>query len=211
MPGEPASKRVVAFFDGQNLFHAAKKAFGHLFPSYDPSLLASEVARRQGWILAETRFYTGVPEARDDSFWNGFWVPKLRGMAWSGVHTFSRPLRYHSQLIALPGGGTAQARVEHEKGIDVRIALDVVRLAHRGAYDVGLNFSQDQDLSEAADEVRTIAREQRRWIKLACAFPASSASSNRRGIDKTDWIALDRALYDACLDPRDYRPKRRER
>jgi len=87
----------------------------------------------------------------------------------------------------------------------------VVRLAHRGAYDVALIFSQDQDLSEAADEVRTIAREQRRWIKLACAFPASPASSNRRGIDKTDWIALDRALYDACLDPRDYRPKQRER
>ena len=35
MPGEPATKRVVAFFDGQNLFHAAKKAFDYRFPSYD--------------------------------------------------------------------------------------------------------------------------------------------------------------------------------
>src|SRR5438552_13315580 len=111
MPGEPASKRVVAFFDGQNLFHAAKKAFGHRFPSYDPSLLASQVARRQGWVLAETRFYTGFPEARDDAFWSHFWELKLSQMGRVGVHTFSRPLRYHSQLIALPGGGTAQARV----------------------------------------------------------------------------------------------------
>jgi uncharacterized LabA/DUF88 family protein len=37
-----------------------------------------------------------------------------------------------------------------EKGVDVRIALDVIRLAHRAEYDVALLFSQDQDLSEVA-------------------------------------------------------------
>jgi len=30
-------------------------------------------------------------------------------------------------------------------------------------------------------------------------------SRSRRGIDKTDWIRIDRVLYDACLDRRDYR------
>ena len=25
--------------------------------------------------------------------------------------------------------------------------------------------------------------------------------------DKTDWVLIDRALYDSCLDPSDYRPK----
>ena len=93
-----------------------------------------------------------------------------------------------------------------EKGIDVRIALDVVRMAHRQEYDVALVFSQDQDLSEVAEEVRTIAREQDRWLKIASAFPQSPASRNRRGINKTDWIPIDRATYDSCLDPRDYRP-----
>jgi uncharacterized LabA/DUF88 family protein len=37
-----------------------------------------------------------------------------------------------------------------EKGIDVRIALDVIAEAHRRAYDVALILSQDQDLSEVA-------------------------------------------------------------
>src|SRR3989454_7286028 len=78
-------------------------------------------------------------------------------------------------------------------------------MAHRGAYDVGLVLSQDQDLSEVADEIRAIAREQNRWIKIACAFHSSPTSRNRRGIDKTDWIRIDRATYDACLDRRDYR------
>lgn len=90
---------------------------------------------------------------------------------------------------------------------DVRIALDVVRLARQGACDVALLFSQDQDLSEVADEVRAISREEDRWIKIASAFPSSPASRNRRGVNKTDWIPIDRATYDACLDLNDYRSK----
>jgi hypothetical protein len=97
--------------------------------------------------------------------------------------------------------------VGQEKGVDVRLALDIVRLARQGAYDVALVFSQDQDLTEAVDEVKTIARQQDRWIKVASAYPFSPTSRNRRGIDGTDWIPIDRETYEACLDPRDYRSK----
>ena len=77
------------------------------------------------------------------------------------------------------------------------------------ALDVALLFSQDQDFTEVADEVRAVAREQGRWIKIASAFPRSRTASNPRGVNKTDWIPIDRSLYDACIDPRDYRPGRR--
>lgn len=95
-----------------------------------------------------------------------------------------------------------------EKGIDVRIAIDVIRLAHRAQYDVAVVFSQDQDLSELCREVRVIAKEQDRWIKIACAFPVSPTTKNRRGLAHSDWIKIDRTMYEACVDPRDYRPKR---
>jgi hypothetical protein len=98
--------------------------------------------------------------------------------------------------------------VGEEKGIDVRLALDVVRMARENRYDVALIFSQDQDLSEAADEVRVISVQQARWIKVACAFPISPTAENRRGINGTEWITIDRATYEACLDPIDYRPKK---
>ena len=78
-------------------------------------------------------------------------------------------------------------------------------LAREQLYDVAVVFSQDQDLSEAADEIKLIAGEQKRWIKIACAYPSSPTSKNTRGINQTDWIKIDRATYDACLDPRDYR------
>ena len=76
-----------------------------------------------------------------------------------------------------------------------------------GECDVLLIFSQDQDLSEVADEIRRIARAQGRWLKIASAFPFSPTSRNMRGINGTDWIKIDRATYDQCLDKRDYRPK----
>ncbi|MBI4667731.1 MAG: hypothetical protein HY747_00880 [Elusimicrobia bacterium] len=76
---------------------------------------------------------------------------------------------------------------------------------------MALIFSQDQDLSEVADEVRDIAREQGRWIKVASAFPFSTSAKNKRGIDKTDWIKIEKSTYDQCLDARDYRQKRADR
>ncbi|HEY3353170.1 MAG TPA: NYN domain-containing protein [Polyangia bacterium] len=209
MPAEPSIKRAVAFFDGQNLFHAAKAAFGYVYPNYDPVLLARAVSQTKGWQLVETRFYTGVPDARDNAHWHDFWTSKLAQMGRLGVTSYARSLRYRNQMVPLPDGRLVPTLVGQEKGIDVRIALDVVGLAHRNIFDVGLIFSQDQDLCEAADEIRVIAAEQQRWIKLASAFPVSPTTRNPRGINKTDWCPIDRATYDACLDPRDYRSKPR--
>ncbi len=108
-------------------------------------------------------------------------------------------------MLRLPDGSPHSFLSGEEKGIDIRLALDAVRIAHRREYDVALILSQDQDLSEVAEEIRSIAREQARWIKIASAFPVSPSAPNRRGIDKTDWIRIDRATYDTCLDRRDYR------
>lgn len=204
---EPDPKRTIAFFDGQNLFHAVREAFGFNFPNFDPLELALSVTSPRSWRLEKVRFYTGVPDARDDPFWNHFWTAKLGQMGREGLETFSRSLRYQNHVIKLPDGTTHSELVGHEKGIDVRIALDVVRAALNNELDVALVFSQDQDLSEVADEVRQIARQQNRWIKMASAFPVSPTSKNTRGINRTDWIPIERSVYEKCFDFRDYRPK----
>ena len=209
MPLVTATRRVTAFIDGQNLFHAAREAFGHRYPNFDPVALARAVCASKNWLLTATRLYTGVPSADVSPHWSRFWSAKLALLGTRGVHTYSRPLRYHRALIELPGGGATMVRIGQEKGIDVRLALDVVRLAHARAYEVALLFSQDQDLSEVADEVRAISREQGRWMWTACAFPKSPTSRNRRGVNGTEWIPIDRATYDACIDPNDYRPAAR--
>jgi uncharacterized LabA/DUF88 family protein len=204
---EPSIKNAVAFVDGQNLFHAAKEAFGYKFPNYDVLKLAEAVCRLKSWSLQQVRFYTGVPDPTDNFFWYTFWTGKQSVMGRQGVVVFSRPLRYRTRAVRLPDGSDYTFLAAEEKGIDVRIALDVIRFVRARHLDVALIFSQDQDLSEVAQEIRDIARDQGRWIKVASAFPWSPASTNRRGIDKTDWIRIDKSLYDACLDHRDYRPK----
>jgi uncharacterized LabA/DUF88 family protein len=107
--------------------------------------------------LAEVRFYTGVPDRNDNAAWSHFWAAKLARMGREGVITYTRALRYRNQTVALRDGREHTILVAQEKGIDVRVALDLVALAHRGAYDVALVFSQDQDLTEAAYELRAIA------------------------------------------------------
>ena len=207
MTAEPTNKRAVAFFDGQNLFNAAKEAFGYPYPNYDVQKLAQAVCDQQGWVLSGIQFYSGIPDQAIDPDRHHFWSAKLAVMGTRGVRSFTRPLRYQNKLISLPNGSITTTLVGREKGIDVRIALDIVRLALDNRYDIALVFSQDQDLSEVANEIRLIARREQRWINIASAFPVSPTAQNRRGINGTDWIKIDRALYDTCLDANDYRRK----
>jgi uncharacterized LabA/DUF88 family protein len=201
---EPDEKRVVAFFDGQNLFHAAKESFGCKYPNYDVSALAQSVSHPRGWRLAQTRFYTGVHDKRRDPFWHGFWNAKLTVIGHQGVSLISRPLRYNQNDITLSDGRTITKFVGSEKGIDIRIALDAIHLAIEGEYEVALIFSQDQDFSELATELQKIAKKQGRWFKVASAYPQSELSIRRRGIDNTDWIPILRQTYERCIDPCTY-------
>jgi uncharacterized LabA/DUF88 family protein len=207
MLAEPTVKRTIAFIDGQNLFHNARAAFGYTYPNYDVQRLARAVCSARGWTLAGVQFYTGIPSAADDAFWHGFWSNKLATMGRRGVVVYSRPLVYRRKTIDIPGFGPHNFLTGEEKGIDVRLALDALDAAHRDQFDVALIFSQDQDLSELASLIRLVAGFQDRWIKMASAFPQGPAAANRRGINRTDWCPIDRAMYDACIDPRDYRPR----
>ena len=200
MRREPKIKRAIVFVDGQNLYHAAKREFGHAIPNYDIGKLAAAACQEEGWSLRSTRFYTGIPNSEASEKWRAFWAARFRVMRGQGIEVVSRPLCY--DWCPLVGD-----IVGREKGIDVRIALDVISAAYENECDVAVIFSQDQDLAETADEIRRIAVREKRWIKIACAYPQSENPANRRGIDKTKWIPLDRAIYDSCLDARDYFPR----
>ena len=101
------------------------------------------MCRPKSWALAQVRLYTGVPDATDNPNWHHFWIHKLAMLGRQGVVTYSRSLRYRTRVVRLPDGSEASFLAGEEKGIDVRIALDVIRLAHREEFDVALVFSQD--------------------------------------------------------------------
>ncbi len=90
MPAEPAIKRAAVFVDGQNLFHAAREAFGYTYPNYDVLALGRAICDARGWTPSEIRFYTGIPDAADDARRHRFWTAKLAVMGRQGgtEHTF---------------------------------------------------------------------------------------------------------------------------
>jgi hypothetical protein len=113
----------VVFVDGQNLFHAARLAFGYRFPNYDPTALAHAVCTGRPWTVLHVRFYTGVPNPADNTFWYHFWTAKCAAMGRQGVVVCTRRLKYHNRSVTLPDGTLHSVLVGEEKGIDIRIAV----------------------------------------------------------------------------------------
>ena len=172
-----------------------------MYPDYDIKALALSICKDKSettgtiWDLKGIYFYTGVPKASDNQYWNEFWEIKLLNMSRNGIKTFQRPLRYSEKATRVSDSEEIIAKIGQEKGIDVRIAVDVIRMALKNEYDVALIFSQDQDLSEVVSEIHDIAKETKRWINVACAYPFSQQSKNKRGINGSDWIQISRIMY----------------
>ena len=144
-------KRLVLFIDYQNAYRRARSVFfpnsqsgrdGHL----KPIDLGHLIANRGGfdgtaYTLSEVRVYSGRPNPKMDV--RTFAAHRKQSQGWrsSGATVIERELRYLH--------GLAQ-----EKGIDVALAVDFVRLALQGAYDVGVMISTDNDLLPALETVR---------------------------------------------------------
>jgi uncharacterized LabA/DUF88 family protein len=192
MQREPASKRAVAFIDASNTRASAKRAFGDAFANFNPVALAEEVCTAQGWTLAGISYYLGVPDVRVTEDGHYTWIKRCARWRKQGVRVFTRTLLQDEQ-------GTAR-----EKGIDVRLALDAAGQCRDDAYDVALIFSQDQDFSELAAELRAIAREQKRWVQVVSIFPVATgggeASKSLGGISGTIPIHLGEDEFRKVLD-----------
>ena len=188
--------RTVVFVDGQNLYRLAKNAWGkygypYHFPCYDVLKIAQTLTNRIGGRnLEEVRFYTGVPTPEQSGLWARFWRKKIYTMERQGIRVYEGRI----------GGGN------QEKGVDVSIATDLLWYTYRNMLDTAIIVSQDSDLAPAVRMAKDFARDQGRWVNFESAYPdALTARKPRRGIDGTQWVVIDRAMYDSCLDTVDYR------
>lgn len=136
----------IVFIDYQNVFRGARDAFRLGEPgrhgNVSPFRLGRLIARRAGFELKQVRTYTGVPHRQRNR--EGHATMQRRIAAWraeSGrVEVYERPLRYPP-----PQG--------REKGVDVQLAVDIVRLVIERECEAIALCSADTDLVPALEFV----------------------------------------------------------
>ena len=147
--------RLALFIDAQNAYRRARACF---FPGsqsgkdgqFYPMELGRLIAGRGGpggssCALETVRVYSGRPDPNKAP--HTYAAHRRQTWRWesTGATVITRPLRYPSNWPKEPA---------QEKGIDVALAIDFVKLALEGAYDAGVIMSTDSDLRPALEVVR---------------------------------------------------------
>ena len=158
MAKTPTSNMHV-FIDGQNLYKSAKDAFGFDLPNFDVFALSGQLAKQQNCVLSGVNFYTGVPSLSEKPAWHHYWMKKLSAMGRKGATIFSPPLRYQKQTEVDRNGHVRTVNIGREKGVDVRLALDIVRHAMDSKINAIMIVSRDNDLHEAVQDVLKMAEQ----------------------------------------------------
>lgn len=196
--------RAIVFIDGQNLYFGLNNAFslGAKYPTYDPKLIGIHACELvsplvEGDVtLEETRFYTGIPrDTPEEETRYKFWQRKLDKAKHDNVTVITRTLQY----TPMPDGGF----IRREKGIDVRIAIDILMLAITNKYDLAILFSQDGDFGEVALEISRISQGNERFshLKTISCYPLSE-NLEKRQFEAKNWIGkpFDRSFYERCRE-----------
>ena len=202
-------KSAIFYFDVQNLYRSAKNCYTDsavTHPNFDPVKLADWVCSKQHLKIEKIKFYTGVPPKDRDSMWHYFWTKKIASLNKNPlIETFTRATKQRPHKYRNSLGKQKTILVEVEKGVDVRIAIDIVRDAIDKKSESIVIFSRDQDLSEATTEAKKIAKNQKRQLDMYSVFPKPSNMHRSKGINGTAWIRLKEKDYKKCIDPKDYR------
>jgi hypothetical protein len=197
--------RVALFLDYQNVYKGARACFcspsaPHWEGQVRPLAVAACLKGGDGRRVDSVNVYRGMPSSKHDP--KGFGACQRQVAEWESKHVnaVTRPLNYRDPTNP------------HEKGIDVRLAIDFVMMAMRDEYDVGILFSADTDLLPAIEAVLELKGPGS--VELAAWLPGDGRPARRlRARDKKGGEAwchlLGRREYTAVSDPTDYNRKPR--
>jgi len=216
--GNVSAKKVVVFFDWQNVYKRAREAF--FDATHDEytkgqadavdlalTLLAKAQALHPDEMLElhEVRIYRGRPvQQRDPKGYDAFQRQDGRWRRNQKIRTVYRDIKYprdwgHPSCVEKP----------REKGIDVALAVDLVALARDESYDIAILMSADYDLIPAVDYVQH--RHQHRGAGPLIEVAAWKSDITDRPLRLKSqrhrlWCHwLERSDYYGAEDPTDYR------
>ena len=190
--------RVAFFIDYQNVHMSGHRRYCGAHDDVwkcllHPARLADRILskRAPGGTIVDIRVYRGKPDPRKEPTLTSAndqhfseWIKDPR------VTVKRRPLSYPE--------GWQQGDVERprEKGIDVSLAVDMVRLAYEKKFDVAILVSRDTDLLPPIEMLRD--------LKLAHVEVAGWDGSTRIRLPKLWYHELDESDFVAARDNRPY-------
>lgn len=170
-----ADERVVIFIDGSNFYHCLMAEFHRA--DVDFSKLAQTLS--MGRRLIRTYYYNAVVRREE------------------GEERYQSQQRFFENLKRVPYLDLRLGRLEKrggttvEKGIDVKVATDMLWQAHNNVYDTAILVSGDADYVPAVEAVKAIGKH------VEVAFVTSGRSLDlQQTADK--FIALDTSVLSAC-------------
>ena len=141
--GEFMTQKVCVFIDGSNFYHGLKKQLGNThIDFYKLSLLLCGSQR----MLIRTYYYNAPVNKDDDE------------------EMYKHQQRFFASLDNTPYLTKKLGRLEHrngsviEKGVDIFLAVDMLKYAYNNSYDVAILISSDGDFSEAVNAVKDLGK-----------------------------------------------------
>lgn len=204
--------RVAVFVDYQNMYHGARRAFGDptvdapSFGQLDPAALArllTDLGRAvdPGRVLVATSVYRGEPgRLSHRKLRTAFARQTRRWRADPTMTVKTTPLRYRLETASRPTSWRAE-----EKGIDVLLAVDMVRGCYVDEFDVAVVVSADTDLVPALDAALRAGKrvETASWFRPEPGFAALRVPGHRVWNHR-----LDHDHFTLVRDTTDYLAKR---
>ena len=168
-----AKQRVMVFVDGSNFYHSLKTSFGSA---------ALDVGRFCRWLSGEENlvkiFYYNAPVFQKDSLE----AYKKQQRFFESLKKIKRLELFLGRLEKRPGNHKA------EKGVDVKLAVDLVTNAFYGKFDVAIVVTNDADFVPAI-----MAVQEKGKAVYNVGFPKSKSFHLNRVCDKT--IAVERKIF----------------
>jgi len=149
------NKKALVFIDGGNFYFKLKKLTSELDIGTRISLLKFDFNAFSKWLvgdddLVEVRYYMGkLSRKRGDLKSESMYANQQKLIGKLQQQKVSVAL---GQIIKHPDGS------HHEKGVDVRLAVEMIRLARQNKYDIAYLISSDTDLVPAVEEVKDIGK-----------------------------------------------------
>ncbi|EKE20429.1 MAG: protein of unknown function DUF88 [uncultured bacterium] len=143
-------KRVAVFIDGSNFYYKLKSIGISNITYFKYGEFASWLAVDRK--IANKRYYVGVVKAKEND-------EKGQKMRRGQRRLFNNLNSTKCGFIIERGYLMKNDGVFHEKGVDVKMAVDLLVGAYENIYDVAILVSSDTDLIPAIQKVKQLGKE----------------------------------------------------